>query len=137
VGTDLIGELLMNQIRRTETVLRSHSDLLGHARSVVPHYWPAQPLAELAADWSHFGFDADNVRAWLNARCFSPMAARDLHRRGISPNGASQTTSAGVGVPETVGFKVSAACLLPEDATTVLDRRPPSPPADPTDHRLV
>lgn len=41
-----------------------------------------------AAEWAELGFDANDVAAWLDARCFDPQAADDLQAAGITPNDA-------------------------------------------------
>lgn len=92
-----------------------HTTLFSDALSAIGPRWEDQSPSELAKDWAHFGFDPAEVDRWLAARCFSPMAARDLRCNGLTAERAGQVTAEGGGGPETIGFKVSAAWLLASD----------------------
>jgi hypothetical protein len=67
--------------------------------------------------WEEAGFQAAEVHEWLDARCFSPAAARDLADVGVTPEMARMKTSQGAGdYVDTVAFKVSDGDLAPEEA---------------------
>lgn len=58
--------------------------------------------AAVAQQWAEHGFDAADVRAWLDARCFCPDAAAELRDAGITPEQASTRTDT-----DTIGYRVS------------------------------
>ncbi len=71
--------------------------------------------------WAETGLEPGEVEEWLNARCFDPNAARDLTDAGVSAADARMKTDAGGGeYTDTVGFKVSAGDLEPEEARDLL-----------------
>jgi hypothetical protein len=71
--------------------------------------------------WEEAGLDAAEVEEWLNARCFSPDAARDMAHAGITPQMAQLRTGAGAGrYVDTVAFKVAAGDLEVEAARDLL-----------------
>jgi hypothetical protein len=71
--------------------------------------------------WAESGFEAHEVDEWLSARCFDPNAARDLADAGVVAGDARMKTDAGAGdYTDTVGFKVSAGDLEPEEARELL-----------------
>lgn len=64
--------------------------------------------ATVAQQWAEHGFAADDVQAWLDARCFDPDAAAELRDAGITPEQASTRTDAGTGgYADTIGYKVA------------------------------
>lgn len=74
-----------------------------------------------AEAWAESGFKAHEVDEWLNARCFDPNTARDLADSGVGAADASLKTEAGAGdYTDTVGFKISAGDLEPEEARGLL-----------------
>jgi hypothetical protein len=74
-----------------------------------------------AETWAESGFETHEVDEWLNARCFDPNAARDLADAGVNAADARMKTEAGAGdFTDTVGFKVSAGDLEPEEARDLL-----------------
>ncbi|MFI5027616.1 MAG: hypothetical protein ACHQCF_01375 [Solirubrobacterales bacterium] len=76
---------------------------------------------DTAEAWAESGFEADEVDEWLSARCFDPNSARDLADAGVVPSDARMKTEAGAGdYTDTVGFKVSAGDLEPEEARELL-----------------
>jgi hypothetical protein len=76
---------------------------------------------DTAETWAESGFEAHEVDEWLNARCFNPDATRDLADAGVIADDARMKTGAGRGdYMETIGFKVSAGDLEPEEARDLL-----------------
>jgi hypothetical protein len=62
------------------------------------------------------------VDAWLSARCFDPGAARLLADAGVGPADARMKTGAGAGAyTETIGFKVAAGDIDPEEAPGLVE----------------
>jgi hypothetical protein len=81
------------------------------------HFAHAGDPGGTAEAWEEVGLDAHEVDEWLEARCFSPAAARDLADAGVTPDMARMRTSAGAGdYVDTVGFKVSDGDLSPDEA---------------------
>jgi hypothetical protein len=74
-----------------------------------------------ADEWANEGFSADEVAAWLGARCFHARAAAELRDVGITPEQASTQTDASVGdYADTVGFKVANRHMAVTDARDLL-----------------
>lgn len=74
-----------------------------------------------ADEWAKEGFSADEVEAWLGARCFHARAAAELRDVGITPEQAATHTDASVGdYTDTVGFKVANRHMAITDARDLL-----------------
>ena len=70
--------------------------------------------AEAAKAWSAAGFDDEQTAKWLEARCFDPEAARELHDLGVTPGQAASRTRDGKrGYRDTIAFKVASGDLSP------------------------
>jgi hypothetical protein len=65
--------------------------------------------AVAAKAWTDAGFDDEMTGRWLEARCFDPVAARDLADLGVTPGQASKRTRDGAGESyiDTIAYKVS------------------------------
>ena len=64
--------------------------------------------AEAARAWTAAGFDDAATIAWLNARCFNPVSARELAELDVSARQASKRTRDGRGdYIDTVAYKVA------------------------------
>ena len=65
--------------------------------------------AEVAAQaWTAAGFDDERAARWIEARCFSPEAARALSELGVKPEQARARTRDGGGdYVDTIAFKVA------------------------------
>ena len=79
---------------------------------------------EAARAWIEAGFDdAEEVEAWLAARCFTAAGAQALERAGITPEQASLRTRAGTGdYEETIGYKLSNGDLDFDEARRIITR---------------
>ena len=85
------------------------------------HFAHAGNPDDTSETWAESGFDAHEVDAWLDARCFDPGAARDLADGGVDAIDARLKTVAGRGdYLDTIGFKVSAGDLEAEEARDLL-----------------
>ena len=71
----------------------------------------ADPAAAARA-WTDAGFDDDETAKWLEARCFEPVAARDLADLGVTPAQAAKRTRDGKrDYLDTIAFKVASGDL--------------------------
>ena len=61
------------------------------------------------AQWQELRFTADEVRAWLDARCFEAWAAKDLFNAGVTPEQAARRINLPCysGEGETIGYACS------------------------------
>lgn len=82
------------------------------------------PAVEAARAWLAEDFDdAEEVEAWLSARCFDPVGARRLDERGITPEQAALRTRDGAsGREDTLGAKLLDGDLTPEEARRIITR---------------
>lgn len=80
------------------------------------------PLEEQAGEWLTAGFDdAEEVQAWLDARCLTARDAQALERAGLTPEQAALRTNAGAGgYEDTVGFKLLRGDLTPDEARRII-----------------
>ena len=70
--------------------------------------------ADAAKAWSAAGFDDEQTAKWLEARCFDPEAARELHDLRVTPGQAATRTRDGKrNYRDTIAFKVSSGDLSP------------------------
>ncbi len=68
--------------------------------------------AVAAKAWTDAGFDDEETAQWLEARCFDPVAARDLAELAVTPGQASKRTRDGRrDYIDTIAFKVSSGDL--------------------------
>jgi hypothetical protein len=68
--------------------------------------------AVAASAWTDAGFDDEGTAKWLEARCFDPVAARDLMDLGVTPGQASKRTRDGRSdALDTIAFKVASGDL--------------------------
>lgn len=81
-----------------------------------------RPLEEVALEWFAAGFDdAEEVDAWLDARCFAARDAQTLERAGLTPEQAARLTAAGAGgYEDTVGFKIIKGDLSLDEARRLM-----------------
>jgi hypothetical protein len=65
--------------------------------------------AVAARAWTDAQFDDETTARWLQARCFDPVAARELTDLGVTPGQASKRTRDGAGESyiDTIAYKVS------------------------------
>ena len=75
-----------------------------------------------ARAWLDAGFDdAEEIAAWLAARCFKPRAAQSLDEAGITPEQAALVTRAGrADYAETIASKLAANDLTLEEARRII-----------------
>ena len=67
-----------------------------------------QDPAVAASAWTDAGFDDEQTAKWLEARCFDPVAARDLMDLGVTPGQAAKRTRDGRSdALDTIAFKVA------------------------------
>ena len=65
-----------------------------------------------AKAWTAAGFDDEQTARWLEARCFDPLAARDLADLAVTPGQASKRTRDGKSdTLDTIAFKVASGDL--------------------------
>ena len=70
--------------------------------------------ADAARAWTDAGFDDEQTAKWLEARCFDPEAARELHDLSVTPAQAATRTRDGKrNYRDTLGFKVASGDLSP------------------------
>lgn len=69
----------------------------------------------VAMAWAKNDFDAYEVKEWLNAKCFTPEAARRLEDMGINADQAQEEVELG-GEINTIGFWVAKGDMSPEKA---------------------
>jgi hypothetical protein len=68
--------------------------------------------AVAANAWTDAGFDDEETAKWLEARCFDPVAARDLADLLVTPGQATKRTRDGKrDYIDTIAFKVSSGDL--------------------------
>jgi hypothetical protein len=115
---------LANTVQAIEAVLKRHEQLVSDAKAADPHSLTDYDARELAAIWRQLRFNADTVERWLAARCYNPLAAKDLREAGITPEQAATTTNAGTGKPDTIAFKLSSSQLILTEALQQLDGNP-------------
>ena len=78
----------------------------------------------IAAEWVIYGFSADEVDAWLQARTFHAVCAHQLALAGVTPVQAKKRTAKGLGeYTDTVGYKLSNGDLAFNDALAVAKGR--------------
>jgi hypothetical protein len=64
--------------------------------------------ADAAKAWTDAGFDDEETTKWLEARCFDPVAARDLADLLVTPAQATKRTRDGKrDYIDTIAFKVA------------------------------
>lgn len=76
-------------------------------------------FAATAEGWFDGEFSAPAVRLWLDARCFTPRAARALLDAGLDATYAARLALRPDGVEDTLGFKIAAGTLAVADAIAV------------------
>ncbi|HEX8144499.1 MAG TPA: hypothetical protein VF553_18170 [Pyrinomonadaceae bacterium] len=100
--------------------------LLRLVREVIERHGGAAlrgaSLEEAARAWIEAGFeDAEEVDAWLAARCFSAAGAQSLEVAGITPEQAAMRTTAGTpDYEETIGYKVINNHLSIDEARRII-----------------
>jgi hypothetical protein len=104
-------------------VVRQHQQLARDAQAADPTIRGDYDPLELASIWEQLQFSADEVDRWLQARCYSPLVARDLRMCGITPEQAAAVTPAGTGESDTIAFKLSSSQLLLSEALKQLKAR--------------
>jgi AraC-like DNA-binding protein len=104
-------------------VVRRHQQLARDAQAADQTICGDYDPLELASIWEQLKFSAEEVDQWLEARCYSPLVARDLRTRGVTPAQAGAVTAAGVGEPDTIAFKLSTSRLLLREALKELEPR--------------
>ena len=69
--------------------------------------------ADVARAWTKAHFDDETTERWLKARCFDPVAARELADLGVTPEQAAKRTRDGAGDSyiDTIAYKVSMGQL--------------------------
>lgn len=68
--------------------------------------------ADAAKAWTDAGFDDEETAKWLAARCFDPVAARDLAELAVTPGQATKRTRDGRrDYIDTIAFKVASGDL--------------------------
>ncbi len=68
--------------------------------------------ADAAKAWTDAGFDDEQTAKWLEARCFDPEAARELHDLRVTPGQAAKRTRDGKrDYIDTIAFKVASGDL--------------------------
>ena len=73
---------------------------------------PGEDPAAAARAWTDAGFDDEQTAKWLEARCFDPLAARDLADVGVTPGQAAKRTRDGRrDYLDTIAFKVASGDL--------------------------
>lgn len=96
--------------------------------------------ASVAQEWADEGFDADDVRAWLDARAFDASAAASMRDAGMTPDDASTPTGTDVGIGrygDTIGYKVSNNDLYIVGALKLVDERRHSNPTNLVEYMSV
>ena len=63
-------------------------------------------VAAATRAWAAAGFDAHEVREWIDARCFDSGAAADLLDAGLTPADAAHRIEV-AGYRDTIGYAVS------------------------------
>ncbi len=65
--------------------------------------------ADVARAWTKAQLDDEMTERWLRARCFDPVAARELADLGVTPEQASKRTRDGAGESyiDTIAYKVA------------------------------
>jgi hypothetical protein len=107
-------------------VVRRHHQLALGAQAADPTIRDDYDPLELARIWEQLKFTAEDVDRWLAARCYSPLVAKDLRKRGVTPEQAGVVTAAGAGEPDTIAFKLSSSQLLPSEALKQLQPLEPA-----------
>ncbi|MCA1616366.1 MAG: hypothetical protein LC800_20155 [Acidobacteria bacterium] len=95
-------------IRRIRAALERHGEaaLAGAPAETAAYRWAARGFA-----------DAEDVEAWLAARCFDPAQAESLEEAGFTPEQAALRTTAGRGgYEDTVAHKLARGDLTLEEA---------------------
>lgn len=78
--------------------------------------------ADAARAWTAAGFDDEQTAKWLEARCFDPEAARELHDLRVTPGQAAKRTRDGKrNYIDTIAFKVSSGDLSPRQGAARAD----------------
>lgn len=98
-------------IRRIRALIERH----GEAASA------GAPAETAAHRWVSRGFtDADDVEAWLAARCFDPEQAAALEEAGLTPEQAALRTTEGRGrYEDTLAHKLARGDLTLEEARRI------------------
>ena len=80
------------------------------------------PAESAAYRWAARGFtDAEDVEAWLAARCFDPAQAESLEAAGFTPEQAALRTTAGRGrYEDTIAHKLAHGDLTLEEARRIV-----------------
>lgn len=77
---------------------------------------------DVAIEWDDYDFQAEEVDAWLTARCFCPDAAHELTESDISPEQAGEITDEKVGgYVDTIGYKISNNDLDIDEVIELID----------------
>jgi hypothetical protein len=121
---------LKAKVSAIAAVVQRYQQLARDAQAADPTIRGDYDPHELAGIWAQLQFNADSVERWLDARCYSPLVAKDLQLRGVTPEQAATVTAAGTGEPDTIAFKLSSSQLLLSQARRELeaDRRKQTPP---------
>jgi hypothetical protein len=81
-----------------------------------------QTAEEVARQWLAAGFDdAEEVAAWLRARCFEADRAQALEAAGLTPEQAAMRTTAGTAdYEDTIAYKLSHNDLSLNEARRII-----------------
>jgi hypothetical protein len=74
-------------------------------------------LIEVAEEWQSYGFDAEQVDSWLNARVFTAIAAHNLFLEGLNPDDVKWIPEGGY---DTIGYMVANCDMTAEKAKTLV-----------------
>jgi len=80
-------------------------------------------IGGVVAEWAAAGFDANDVAAWLDARCVYAEAALELQAAGLTPNDAMRKWDAPVGgYTDTVAYiYCNGDCTIEQAQAAVAD----------------
>ena len=74
------------------------------------HWAHAGDVEAMAEEWRDEGFAPADVAQWLDARCWNPLAARDLRAECVTPQMAATKVGERIGIggrADTIGYKLS------------------------------
>ena len=99
--------------------IRAIVEILGQHDEIVRG---GRPLEQVALEWLAAGFDdAEEIDAWIEARCLAAGDAQALERAGLTPEQAALRTGAGAGgYEDTVGFKLIKGDLSFDEARRII-----------------